>query len=383
MSKTAAGKFFITSVIFWFVSGAMAFAENSEYEKRLRALEEKYESKRAFLNILERFSWKGDFRFRTQFDSRDQATANTLDQTRLRIRFRLGSTIHMYKDLDVGFRMVTGTLGSATSANATLDGGFGSKSINLDRAYFKWNPKPFTLQGGKLPVPFMKSELIWDSDVNVEGISEQFSHQIGNTNLKLVLGQFIVDEINPGDDIKLFAYQGVIEQQTGFGKFNVALAYYDYADHEDPASDVTGAVSNNTLSEVKVFNLMGLWSGSVYGKPLKIFGELAKNMGTLAPGQPDLTTAWHTGFAYGKAGQKFGDWNLNLLYRLVQTEAVLDALADSDFNGGLNNGRGFEFSGAMGLRKGIKLGFFYFNTQEERGSADEKQTLEVDLMFNF
>jgi hypothetical protein len=381
MSKSTAGQFLVALMLFWIAFGATAYG--GDYEQRLRALEEKYESRTAVLDILERFSWKGDFRFRYQIDKRDQAGANNIDRNRLRVRFRLGSTVHMYKDLDIGFRIVTGSLGSQTSTNATLDGGFGNKAIDLDRAYFKWNPKPFTLQGGKFAVPFLKSQMIWDSDVNVEGISEQFAHKMGDTHLKLILGQFVLEENNPGDDIMLYAYQGVLEQQTRLGKFNVALAYYDYADHEDPGSAPTNAVSNNTLSEVKVVDLMGTWSDSLYGKPLKVFAEVAKNTGTLAPGQSDLDTAWQVGFGYGKSGQRFADWDLILTYRVVQTEAVLDALADSDFHSGLSNARGFKVAGAMGLRKGIKLALTYFNTQEERGTSDEKQTLEADLKFKF
>ncbi|MBT5470686.1 MAG: hypothetical protein HOK41_08795 [Nitrospina sp.] len=384
MLKPFTKPFFIFVILFWMISGATAFANEKDYERAMRVFEDKYKSKFAILDAFERFSWKGDFRLRYQHDQRDQAVANTLDRNQLRLRFRLGSTVHLYEDLDIGFRIVTGTLGSATSSNATLDSGFGNKSFNLDRAFFKWTPKPFVLQAGKFPVPFRKSQLIWDGDVNVEGIAEQFSHKMGNTNLKLILGQFIIDEINPGDDIKLFAYQGILEQQTGLGKFSVALAYYDYADHEDPVTAPTGGTaSNNTLSEVKVVDLMGMWSGSAYGKPLKFFAEYAKNTGALAPGQPDLDAAWHAGFAYGKSGQKFADWDIKLLYRVVQTEAVLDALADSDFQGGRNNGRGVKVSGSMGLRKGIKLTLTYYNTQQERGAIDEQQKFQSDLIFKF
>ncbi len=373
----------ISLLIFWMAFAVPASAHEEDYARAMQAFEEKYKSKFAILDALEKFSWKGDFRLRYQHDQRDQAAANTLDRSRLRLRFRLGSTIHLYKDLDIGFRIVTGTLGSATSANATLDGGFGNKSFNLDRAFFKWTPKAFAVQAGKFSVPFMKSQMIWDSDVNVEGIAEQYSRKMGNTNFKLILGQFIVDEINPGDDIKLFAYQGVVEQLTDLGKFSFALAYYDYMDHEDPVTAITGTGLNNTQSEVKVLNAMGMWSDSVYGRPLKFFAEYAKNTGALAPGQPDLDTAWHVGFAYGKSGQKFGDWDFKLLYRVVQTEAVLDAFGDSDFHGGLNNNRGVKASAAIGIRKGIKLKLTYFNTREERGAKDEQQKFQSDLVFKF
>jgi len=96
-----------------------------------------------------------------------------------------------------------------------------------------------------------------------------------------------------------------------------------------------------------------------------------------------LDTAWQLGAKYGKSGKKFGDYDLKFIYRVVQTEAVLDALADSDFHSGVNNARGFEAGGGIGLAKGVKLAFTYFNTQEERGTSDEKQTFQADLKFKF
>ena len=63
----------------------------------------------------------------------------------------------------------------------------------------------------------MKSEIIWDDDINVEGISEQFSRKFGDTTLAANFGQFIYDELDPGDDIIILGYQGVITQKTGLG----------------------------------------------------------------------------------------------------------------------------------------------------------------------
>jgi hypothetical protein len=363
------------------ISPFSALAEIPEH--RLQVLEEKYKAYSKALSVFERFCWNGDLRTRYQSDFRDQTTSNVLDRHRFRLRFRLNGNVHLSKGFDIGFRLVTGDLGNQTSTNSTLSGGFGNKSFDLDRAYFKWNPKPFQIQGGKFAVPFMKSELIWDSDVNVEGASEQFVHKTGSTKLELVLGQFIIDEFNPGDDIKIFAYQGILEQKTEFGKFKAAIGYYNYVDHEDPASAPTNSVSNNTLSQIKVLDIMGEWSEKVYGQYLTLFGEYAQNTGTLATGNADLDTAWQVGAKYGKSGRNFGDFDLKFIYRTVQQEAVLDTLADSDFHSGVNNARGIEAGGSIGLHKGVKLAFTYFDTQEERGAKDEKQTFQADLMFKF
>ncbi|MBT3367143.1 MAG: hypothetical protein HN416_08310, partial [Nitrospina sp.] len=97
----------------------------------------------------------------------------------------------------------------------------------------------------------------------------------------------------------------------------------------------------------------------------------------------DLDTAWQLGAKYGKSGKKFGDYDLKVIYRMVQTEAVFDVISDSDFHGGRSNARGFETGGSIGLAKGINLAFTYFDTQEERGTQRENETFQADLKFKF
>jgi hypothetical protein len=362
---------------------SLAFAGISEQERRLRALEARAGASSELLTILERFTWHGDFRLRYQNQQVDTADSNTLDRDRFRLRFRLGATVHMFKDLDIGFRMGTGGLTARTSGNSTFDSTFSNKSFDLQRAYFKWTPGLFTVEGGKYAVPFMKSSLLWDSDINIEGVSEQYSHKAGDTHFQLILGQFMVDEINPGEDIVLYAYQGIIGQDTRLGKFKAALAYYDFANHEDPNSATAAGGSNNTGSEVKVLDIIVQWSEKIKGKKLTLFGEYAKNTGDLASGQADLDTAWDVGFKYGKSGKKFGDWELGSNYRVVQTEAVFEPFTDSGTNLGSTNFRGYKISGAMGLRKGVKLKMSYYDTRAERGSRNDIKIFQTDLMFKF
>jgi hypothetical protein len=131
-----------------------------------------------------------------------------------------------------------------------------------------------------------------------------------------------------------------------------------------------------------MFDLMGEWSEQTLGQELKLFGEYTKNTGTLANGS-GLDTAWHLEVKYGKSGRKFGDYDLRVIYRVVQTEAVFDVISDSDFHDGRSNGRGFEAGASIGLAKGIKLAFTFFGTQEERGTKRESEKFQTDLMFKF
>lgn len=384
-------QFFTASVLVLLLMGiepSTATAEMSEQELRLQALEEKQQANAALLEVLKRFTWQGDLRTRYQAEAtKNGNAANELSRDRFRLRFRFGAKVHMYKDLDIGFRLDTPGVGTIDSGNATLDGSFGSKGIDLGQAYFQYSPTIMGIKtkilGGKFKPPFMKSEIIWDSDVNPEGLAEIFTMKTGNTTVDTIFGQFLLDEINPGRDIYLMAYQGVLTQKTGIGKFKFAVGYYDAVNHEDPSSAITAASLVNTSSAVEMLDIMGEWSEKIMGQKLTIFGEYEQNLGKLANGNPDLDTAWQVGAKYGKSGQKFGDWDLKVLYRVVQSEAVLDNISDSDFHGGRSNGRGIEAGGGFGLRRGVQLAVSYFNTEEERGATLENWTLQTDLKFKF
>ena len=165
------------------------------------ALIERVNSHDKLLETLERISWFGDMRLRYEIVDRasDNSTANDadghLDTDRPRIRFRFGARAHVYEDLDFVFRLSTGGDDASTSGNTTLDGTFGNEAISLNLAYGSWEfMDGLTVQGGKVKNPFMKSEVVWDNDVNPEGLSEIYQKKSGDTTLQFVAGQYIVEE---------------------------------------------------------------------------------------------------------------------------------------------------------------------------------------------
>ncbi len=380
---------FLTVLALGWLVPSIAMAEMSEQELRLQALEERQQGNAALLDVLKRFTWYGDLRNRYQAEETETSTSSA-PRDRFRLRFRFGGKVHMSKDLDVIFRLDTPGVGSVDSGNATLDGTFGSKGIDLGVAHFNYTPTIFgmdtTVMGGKFKPPFMKSEIIWDSDVTSEGLAEHITLlNNGKTTIDAIFGQLVLEENNPGRDLYLMAYQGVLTQKTGMGKFKFAVGYYDVVNHEENTA-LTAVGTNSSVStgsEVKMLDFMGEWSNKIMGHKLKIFGEYEKNVGALLAGNSDLDTAWQLGAKYGKSGKKFGDWDLKVLYRVVQSEAVLDTISDSDFHGSRSNARGWETGGGIGLRKGVKLAVTYFDTQEERGTKRENWTLQTDLKFKF
>jgi len=390
-----------------------AWADMSADALEQEALRERVASMDERLSLLERFKWFGDFRLRYEGKDRDGTNITTndadgnMDTQRTRIRFRLGAKVHLYDDMDFKFRLSTGG-NVATSGNQTLDNTSGQKTVDINLAYLEWRPDPFVFLGGKFGVPFWKSEVVWDSDVTMEGIAEKFVKEFGaNTKLALTFAQTVVEEtdrvnpngaVGPADDLWLASYQAMLEQKTDLGKFKVAIAFYDYQNVK--GANITNENGNGIdqknshvnardelTTNMRILDVMGEWGLNFMGKPLNLFAEYAQNTDADAPagnGQlaQDLDTAWQAGFKYGKV-KKFLDYEIKAMYRVVQQDAVFYAFADSDFHDGGVNSKGWELGAKVGLRPGLYLDVTHWITEAERGPKYDMTMTQLDLIAKF
>jgi hypothetical protein len=391
----------------------------TKQELQREALIEKVKSHDKLLETLQRISWFGDMRLRYEIVDRasDNSTANDadghLDTDRARIRFRFGARAHVYEDLDFVFRLSTGGDTASTSGNTTLDGTFGNEAISLNLAYGSWEfMNGLIVQGGKVKNPFMKSEVVWDNDVNPEGLSQIYQQKLGDTTLQFVAGQYIVEETDrknniDSDDVILLAWQAQLHQKTKAGKFKFAVAWYDYHHLTDQGSAITKQLGSGdgqrnsqvTGTDVNTTNMQTLdfmadWSSPIGSKHGNLFYEYAVNTSADAPAgnntiAQDLDTAWQLGFKFGdKRVKKAGQWQIKTLYRVVQQDAVFYALTDSSFHQGGTNAKGIELGAKYAIRKGMQLGYTFFNTTNERGDVnggklDVPGLHKLDLQFSF
>jgi hypothetical protein len=93
-----------------------------------------------------------------------------------RLRFNINSKID--NDFAVGLTLASGDLGDPVSTNSTETGFFTRKPIAIDRAFGTYTPhalKPFSVTAGKFGYTWLRTELVWDNDLNPEGASEQLS----------------------------------------------------------------------------------------------------------------------------------------------------------------------------------------------------------------
>ena len=137
-------------------------------------------------------TFSGDLRLRYEFlHGQLNAQANAQNpaiignelsaRNRLRMRARLAVRGRFGEQFDWGLRLATGSFSDAASGNQTLTDFFNRKPFALDQAYLTYRPKAvpgLQLQGGKFEAPWMKTELIFDVDIQHEGLNESYSRDL-------------------------------------------------------------------------------------------------------------------------------------------------------------------------------------------------------------
>jgi hypothetical protein len=110
------------------------------------------------------------------------------ERERERYRLRIGLRGTVLDDWFFGVRLETSasarstnvTFGDDTSTSSPGGGGpfaKGSDGIFVGQAYGGYKGFPdFTFIGGRIPNPFVTTRMVWDDDINPEGLAEQWKH---------------------------------------------------------------------------------------------------------------------------------------------------------------------------------------------------------------
>jgi len=105
----------------------------------------------------------------------------TEDRSSMRIRLRFGATAQVAETVSAQLQMASGNDRSPVSTNQTLgNGGTGKYSLWLDRANIEVRPLPgLRLEFGRAENPFWTSPLLFDTDLNFDGLSARFRQPFG------------------------------------------------------------------------------------------------------------------------------------------------------------------------------------------------------------
>jgi hypothetical protein len=95
-------------------------------------------------------------------------------------------------------------------------------------------------------------------------------------------------------------------------------------------------------------------------------------------------SAWLVRLTLGSAVlQSGGDWNINLGYRTVGSDAVVDGFADADFGGGGTNFKGPTLGGNVAFTQDVWFGVRWMSATQVGGPALKNDIIFMDLNAKF
>jgi hypothetical protein len=301
-------------------------------------------------NWVTSYKLNGDFRGR--FDDQTSGNPGVVERDRFRYRLRVGLTVDMTDNLEVGFRLGTGdapsagntTGGSPLSNNSTLQGNASKKYIYVDTAYGKWtaiNDGTWmaALTFGKMVNPFDESPMVFDPDYTPEGGALQSGYKFNDTqSLRFNGAAFVLDEVS-GSTRDPFMYGGQIFWDSKWSSkigTTLGVSAYDivnkvnltHAYDSNTGNTIVGGHYANNYNPIVVsanatymLDSFPLYTGAF---PIKIGGEYMNN-----PGASGNNEGWWGGFTLGKSGKK-GTWDISYRYQRLEADAWWDQVVDDD-----------------------------------------------------
>ncbi len=323
------------------------------------------------------------------------------------------------------------TLG-ATATGGDIDNKTG---INIKRAMIGWKATDWlTLEAGRMNNPLYTTPMVWDADLNFEGLAEKVNYKYNDFDLFFTAAQsqYQGDRQNftgpvgatPPDTIttELFAFQGggkyafndhtnakagltytTYSHGTSTAKYSPQLATSTSATVLGPSSS---AVNDLDLIEIPAeFNYY--WNANSIG--VKVFGDYAFNTSgsdrynaavlatpagatrnkISAAGNDD--TAWMLGLAVGSAadfksfdGGKMvkGDWSARIWYQDVGAYSVDPNTPDSDFFDSRVNMKGAVLKAQYNFLDNVFANLSYGHATRKNnalGSTGSSATRDINL----
>ncbi|AQT68575.1 hypothetical protein STSP2_01743 [Anaerohalosphaera lusitana] len=339
---------------------------------------------------LERIKLKGDFRFRHEHIDDEVADR---DRDRTRLRFRIGADAKVNDEVDVGFRLASGS-DAPTSTNQSFDNSFTSKDFFLDRAYVDYHPAALegvNIYGGKMPNPYYfpgNSDLMFDTDVNPEGAALTVKNTLAdNTEMFGSAGVFYVEERPEDAESSLWAAQaGMKRELFADTSLTAGLGYFDYGNakgFQAFESSYTGSRLGNTLvndrydMDYDIFQMFGQLGWDAGGVPMVVFADYMKNTDATVSGD----TAYLFGTGLGKRS-KPGTWDVFYNYRRIESDAVIAAFTDANFGGGRTGSKGHKVNFNYQVSKNWVFATTYI-WGDFVGSGKDYRDLYFDMKFKF
>ncbi len=340
----------------------------------------------------------GDLRLRYQYEDK----TGDVDRHRGRYRLRLGLESKVNDSMKIAAGLATGAADARSTNQSMGDGGesFQTPDIRLDYAFAEWVATPWaTVKAGKIKgvksVIFQPSDLLWDSDINPEGVSLMFSGKAGNDlGLFFNTSAWILEEqkqatsdpymlvVQPGVDFKISDDVGLKLAVAGYWFDNVKGESLsnggDYDSGRYNTLENSGLKYNYDcfVPSVEV-SFTDPFGGLV--PYLALFGDYVNNSDP-----KEENSGYLAGVRFGDAKIKDrGQWQFAYMYRRLEKDSWIDIFPDSDAYSGHTDTKGHELVFEYGLSENTSFGIDYYYIERLTANAGRRTVLQFDWKLKF
>ena len=280
-------------------------------------------------------NFSGDFRLRLERTTKQEPNVNRPGvrdpRTREVVRFRFGMNKKINGLFNFGARLATGSPDDPNTTDITLGDFVNDLTISLDRVYMELAYKNLFLTGGKFANPFLTTELVWDGDVNPQGVGASYTIPgLGKITPKITGVHYVVDEqtVNPDSYMLGGQVQLAIRPSPNLS-LTIAGAYYDYkirslanAKTDDIASNNLNANGSAYLSDFDLLDVIAMveYRGLGARYPIRFVGDFVKNRGAVVDDDAGLGLDFYVGQASKKKDVRF-----QYGYAKLETDGALAA----------------------------------------------------------
>jgi hypothetical protein len=336
-----------------------------------------------------RIAVKGDVRYRHQ-QSDDSRVEAQRDEQLLRARLSVEGKVTDSMVAGIGFA-TSSAPGNPRGANVQMDGEFSRKPLYVDLGYIDWTfAAGAHAIGGKMKMPFVRpgQSLLWDNDINPEGIALTYSR---GTTFGSAWGFWIEENVQYGatanavtdtTDTKMYGMQTGNRFEFGGSSLIVAATYYDLAAAQGRRPFFNGSSNGNSLTangglayDFKVSSLLAEYNVKLGELPLQVWADAARNS------DAELDTAWTLGAMFGKAANP-GTWEAGLAWQSIDKDALFAQHIDSDFAGGVSDSEGWVLRAGYAPLKNWSLNATYLVAKANKDVGTEYDYDRLLLDFN-
>jgi len=288
--------------------------------------------------------FNGDFRLRYEYTTRGNGAPNIDKEV---VRLRAGLTYPLRDYLTIRARIATGSPGDPNSTDITLGQFVDDLAFSVDMASVELNRPRWGLMGGTFINPLLSTELVWDGDVNPQGLSGRVTvGKAGNVTGTLTTLYFVVDQQANDAGSDMAGGQFALKAKAG-ARWHVtaAAAYYDYRIRSLVNAEMAGDIRGNRVvlgptglpnAYVSDFDLLNAlvtvdYTGFAERFPLRVVGDYVHNSGA-----NDLNTGWAADAYVGRVTRP-GETRWRYGYAVAETDAILAAFAHDNTTLGTNS----------------------------------------------